>query len=118
MNMINAVWKAAQELDRINSLPVEVTGIKGEPELLPAAQRLQGHFRRIQVERDLAGMDLVSELDAAVAADIQDRIPFVREVLETSLHNGLSGHWIARHIRPDRRAGKAADHGDPQLLGV
>src|SRR5207244_9454774 len=78
----NTVGEAADELDRIDTLPVEVAGVEGEAKLLAPFDRLQSHFRAEKVESDLAGMHLEGEADAGLAARIQDRPPLPRERLE------------------------------------
>src|SRR5262249_8987595 len=116
VNVRNAVGKAAEEFDRIDALPVEVTGIEREAELLTAAQRFQGHLGTEQVERNLARVYLEGELDAAISAHIQDRFPLAGKIVQACFDLPRTWGRIAGNSRPQRRASEATDDGDPQLL--
>ena len=54
VDVIDAIRKTAQELDRIDALPVQMARIEREAELLAAVQRVQDHLGAVQVEGDLA----------------------------------------------------------------
>ena len=58
MDVIDAVGKGPQKLDRIDPLPVEMAGIEVESELLPAPEGLEGPFGGDQIVGDLGGVDL------------------------------------------------------------
>ena len=52
----DAIGKSAQELDRIDALPVQMARIEGEAELLAAVQGVEHHFRRCR-DRRRSGRD-------------------------------------------------------------
>ena len=108
--------KAAQELDGIDALPVQMAGVEGEAEFFAAVEGVEGHLGAVEVEGDLAGMDLEGEPDAALAADVEDRVPLLGELGQAiaSIVCGV-GPRIARHVGPERRAGEAAETPSPSF---
>src|SRR5262249_5571178 len=115
--MVNAVRKAAQELDGVNALPVEVARVEGEADCFAAVDGLEGHLSAVEVESNLAGMDLEGKLDATVPANIEDGIPLAGKILQAGGHYGRGGRRIAGHVGPEPRPGEAAQHHVAQLFG-
>src|SRR5581483_1656536 len=84
--MVNSIGKAAQELHGIDPLPVQMARIEIEAELLSAAQGFQGHLRTIEIEGDLAGVDLEGKAHATLLANVQDGIPALSKTAECRLN--------------------------------
>ena len=58
-------------------------GSKVKPNSSPAIKRFEHLFGAVQVEGDLARMHLEGESDAALPADVQDRLPFLGEIVRS-----------------------------------
>lgn len=109
MHVKDAIGKAANELDRFDSLPVQMAGIEGEAEFFAAIECIENDFGGVDVEGDLAGVDFEGEADSAVASGIEYRMPLFGE-----LFHGVGdefGAWgrVACDVAPDGRAGESAD---------
>src|SRR5262245_31819743 len=114
--MKDPVGELHQELDRVHALPVQMARVEEEAKLLPAVQLVQGHLGAVEIEGDLAWVNLKSEAHAAVAAGIEDRVPAAGKVFEGI--GDLSNRWSrpAGHIRPYRRAGEPGHDACAHLL--
>src|SRR5439155_17117680 len=86
MDVKDAVGKAADESYRVDPLPVQVGGVEGEAKLVAAAQGVEDHLGAVQVEGDLAGVDLEGVADAALRADVEDGRPAADELAQSLFH--------------------------------
>src|SRR5262249_47936872 len=77
----DAVGVAAQKLDRVDALPVQMARVEGEAELGPAIQRFERHFRAVEIEGDLSRMDLEGEAHPGFGARVEDRVHALGEEL-------------------------------------
>src|SRR5205823_2109053 len=60
--------------------------------------------------------DLVGVAQAALAADVEDRLPFAGEVVQGVAHLFRPGRRVADHGGPDRRPAEAGQHVGAELL--
>src|SRR5207248_4534878 len=116
VHVTDPVGEVPDELDGVHALPVQMTRVKREPELLAAVDGLDRPFGTVQVERDLPGVHLESEADAGVPAGVQDWVPTAGECAERLVDRFRGGPRVAGDGGTYRRAGKAAHHRGPPLL--
>ena len=115
--VIDPIGEGANELDGIDSLPMQMAGVEIEAEFLAVVQRLESPFGRIEVKGDFRGVNFQGELHAAFAKHVENRIEAFGEQLETGIQH-LRGHGRKRIIEmPDARAGESVYDADAELLG-
>src|SRR5207237_4593907 len=68
----NPICKALDDLDRIDTLPVQLRRIESEPQFLRVAYRFQHHLGAVVVERHLARPQGAGQLDAALLASVEN----------------------------------------------
>src|SRR4051794_16966935 len=117
VHVIDAIRKGAKEFDRVDALPVQVTGVEVEAELGTVVEGFQGPFGRVNVEGDLSGMDFQGELDAALGEDVEDWIEAIGKELETVVdHLAGDGREAVEQV-PDRAAREAVHDADTEAFG-
>src|SRR5687768_11317935 len=99
--MIDAVREAPNELHRIDPLPVQVTRVEREPEVLAPVERVENDLRGVQVERELPRMHLAREPHPALARRVEDRVPLLRELLKRLRDHVLARRRVPRDVSPD-----------------
>src|SRR5215468_10421841 len=114
--MEDAVGEATDELDRVDALPVEVTRVEREAELLAAADRVEDCLGAVQVEGELARVDLTGEGEAALGAGVEDRRPRPGEVIQPCGNDLGRRTRIAGDEGPQSRPGKSTDRRGAKFL--
>ena len=109
--------EGANELHRVDALPVEVAGIEVEPKLLAAADRLERPLGRDRVERDFRRVHLERKPHAALREHVEDRVPAIGELLEPGTEHRFGHGREGIEEMPDARAGEPVDHRHAELLG-
>ena len=103
VDMIDAIGEAPQELHRVDPLPVQVARVEGEAELLAVVEGVEHQFRRVEIERELAGVNLAGEPHAALAGGVEDRVPLLGELL-----HGVGDDLLLRGAGSRRRSPRSA----------
>ncbi len=117
VNVINAIRKLPNELDRIDHLPVQVAGVKVEAELLAIVDRVKGHPSCMDVEGDLGRVHFQGELDSALPVNVENRIPTIGKQLEPIVDHLLRNGRERVVEVPDARSRKPVDDVDAKSLG-
>ncbi len=86
VGMENAIRKGADELDVIDPLVAEMTGVVVEAERLVASEGFKGTLSRGNVKGDLRRVHFQSELHTLSLEGVEDASPAPREVLVACLY--------------------------------
>ena len=99
----------------VEELVLEVAGVEVDPEAGAVADRGERLARGQEVVGDLGGVDLEREAHALGLEDVDDRAPQLRERRVAALDlDEVVGRERVEEV-PDRRAGEARHHVDPEL---
>ena len=93
-------------------------GSKLNPNSGRLPEGLQGPLGGVEVEGDLGRMDLQPEPDAALAEDVEDRVPALGEELEAGVDHRVGDRRERVEQVPDRRAGEAVDTSTPSFCAA
>jgi hypothetical protein len=109
--VIDAVLEGADEFDVVHALIAQVRGIVVEAEALVAPYRVDGALGRGDVEGYLRRVHFESEIHVHLVELGEDRLPAIREIVESLLPVFLIGGREGVDGMPDARAGEAVDDG-------
>jgi hypothetical protein len=116
MHVVDPVRERPNEFHRVHELPMQMAGIEIEAELLAVVQRFERLLSRVDVEGDLRGMDLQTELDAAFAENVQNRIETFGQQLEARFDHRRRYRRERIVQMPDAGTRETVHDADPELL--